>query len=239
MAMVKPDNIPEGDFANYFCTYGFVLQGRTAAGWALTLRAAVRRRYLYHQKEMLEDQVRMQAYYDAVFCNKACFEGKARPPQHGRRIPARRLTPAPRTGCAGRGHRQRHPIHLGGAGGRAQGVRRRGEAALRRPLRQLCRAHALHRAPARNLRGSARGARFKSHVGSALGEPRRIRGAAPPGSRRSCSRRSFAASRCRRAVCAARTMRVRSRRAVLCCVLTRRVPHHCLRRRTWRRTHAR
>ena len=27
MAMVKPDNIPEGDFANYFCTYGCVLQG--------------------------------------------------------------------------------------------------------------------------------------------------------------------------------------------------------------------
>ncbi|MQM06508.1 hypothetical protein Taro_039332, partial [Colocasia esculenta] len=35
------------DFANYFCTYGF----------------------LYHQKEMLSDRVRMDAYYNAVFDN--------------------------------------------------------------------------------------------------------------------------------------------------------------------------
>ena len=91
--MVKPDNIPEGDFANYFCTYGFVATARRVAGVELTRRAAVRRRYLYHQKEMLEDQVRMQAYYDSVFQNKACFEGKARPsPCRGRRIPARWLT---------------------------------------------------------------------------------------------------------------------------------------------------
>eukprot|EP00240_Pyramimonas_obovata_P003881 CAMPEP_0118931792 /NCGR_PEP_ID=MMETSP1169-20130426/8007_1 /TAXON_ID=36882 /ORGANISM="Pyramimonas obovata, Strain CCMP722" /LENGTH=374 /DNA_ID=CAMNT_0006874333 /DNA_START=141 /DNA_END=1265 /DNA_ORIENTATION=+ len=54
MAAVKPTNIPDGDFANYFCTYGF----------------------LYHQKEMLEDQVRMQSYYDSVFKNKAQFKDK-------------------------------------------------------------------------------------------------------------------------------------------------------------------
>jgi protein arginine N-methyltransferase 1 len=29
---------------------------------------------LYHQKEMLEDQRRMQAYYDSVFENKAQFQ---------------------------------------------------------------------------------------------------------------------------------------------------------------------
>lgn len=33
-------------------------------------------RFLYHQKEMLEDGVRMRAYHDAVFLNKQCFEGK-------------------------------------------------------------------------------------------------------------------------------------------------------------------
>ncbi|XP_057968207.1 protein arginine N-methyltransferase PRMT10 [Malania oleifera] len=42
------------DFANYFCTYGF----------------------LYHQKEMLCDRVRMDAYYSAVFENKHHFLGK-------------------------------------------------------------------------------------------------------------------------------------------------------------------
>ncbi|XP_042061946.1 protein arginine N-methyltransferase PRMT10-like [Salvia splendens] len=42
------------DFANYFCTYGF----------------------LYHQKEMLCDRVRMDAYYNAVFQNKHHFKGK-------------------------------------------------------------------------------------------------------------------------------------------------------------------
>jgi len=52
--VAKPDNIPDGDFANYLCTYG----------------------YLYHQKEMLEDQKRMQSYYDAVFGNQKLFEGK-------------------------------------------------------------------------------------------------------------------------------------------------------------------
>lgn len=36
------------------------------------------RSYLFHQKEMLEDQVRMQAYHNAVFHNKSCFEGKVR-----------------------------------------------------------------------------------------------------------------------------------------------------------------
>ncbi|XP_057507682.1 protein arginine N-methyltransferase PRMT10-like isoform X1 [Actinidia eriantha] len=42
------------DFANYFCTYGF----------------------LYHQKEMLCDRVRMDSYYNAVFDNKHHFDGK-------------------------------------------------------------------------------------------------------------------------------------------------------------------
>ncbi|CAG9460576.1 unnamed protein product [Pedinophyceae sp. YPF-701] len=42
------------DFANYFCTYG----------------------YLYHQKDMLEDHKRTGAYYRAVMNNKKCFEGK-------------------------------------------------------------------------------------------------------------------------------------------------------------------
>ncbi|KAK3210842.1 hypothetical protein Dsin_015548 [Dipteronia sinensis] len=43
------------DFANYFCTYAF----------------------LYHQKEMLSDRVRMDAYYNAIFQNKHHFQGKA------------------------------------------------------------------------------------------------------------------------------------------------------------------
>lgn len=42
------------DFANYFCTYAF----------------------LYHQKEMLSDRVRMDAYFNAVFQNKHHFLGK-------------------------------------------------------------------------------------------------------------------------------------------------------------------
>ncbi|XP_076890352.1 protein arginine N-methyltransferase PRMT10-like [Bidens hawaiensis] len=42
------------DFANYFCTYAF----------------------LYHQKEMLSDRVRMDAYYNSVFNNKHHFIGK-------------------------------------------------------------------------------------------------------------------------------------------------------------------
>ncbi|KAL9993250.1 putative methyltransferase [Helianthus debilis subsp. tardiflorus] len=42
------------DFANYFCTYAF----------------------LYHQKEMLSDRVRMDAYYHSVFNNKHHFIGK-------------------------------------------------------------------------------------------------------------------------------------------------------------------
>ncbi|CAN1216607.1 Protein arginine N-methyltransferase PRMT10, partial [Linum perenne] len=44
----------EVDFANYFCTYAF----------------------LYHQKEMLSDRVRMDAYYDSIFRNKHHFLGK-------------------------------------------------------------------------------------------------------------------------------------------------------------------
>ncbi|KAF8393258.1 hypothetical protein HHK36_021499 [Tetracentron sinense] len=42
------------DFANYFCTYGF----------------------LYHQKKMLCDRVRMDAYFNAIFDNKEHFHGK-------------------------------------------------------------------------------------------------------------------------------------------------------------------
>lgn len=42
------------DFANYFCTYGF----------------------LYHQKDMLCDRVRMDSYFNAVFKNKHHFQGK-------------------------------------------------------------------------------------------------------------------------------------------------------------------
>ncbi|XP_062228002.1 protein arginine N-methyltransferase PRMT10 [Phragmites australis] len=44
----------EVDFANYFCTYA----------------------YLYHQKEMLCDRVRMDAYHSAVFRNAPHFRGK-------------------------------------------------------------------------------------------------------------------------------------------------------------------
>lgn len=42
------------DFANYFCTYG----------------------YLYHQKQMLMDHVRMRSYHSAIMRNKHLFEGK-------------------------------------------------------------------------------------------------------------------------------------------------------------------
>lgn len=42
------------DFANYFCSYG----------------------YLYHQKQMLMDHVRMKAYHSAIMSNKKLFEGK-------------------------------------------------------------------------------------------------------------------------------------------------------------------
>ncbi|KAL5976965.1 class I-like SAM-binding methyltransferase superfamily [Asimina triloba] len=42
------------DFANYFCTYAF----------------------LYHQKEMLSDRVRMDAYNNAIFYNPNHFRGK-------------------------------------------------------------------------------------------------------------------------------------------------------------------
>ncbi|KAK9101919.1 hypothetical protein Sjap_019173 [Stephania japonica] len=42
------------DFANYFCTYGF----------------------LYHQKEMLCDRVRMDAYFNSIFQNKHHFHSK-------------------------------------------------------------------------------------------------------------------------------------------------------------------
>lgn len=42
------------DFANYFCTYAF----------------------LYHQKQMLEDQRRMSAYFDAIMQNRPLFQDK-------------------------------------------------------------------------------------------------------------------------------------------------------------------
>jgi len=42
------------DFANYFCSYSF----------------------LYHQKQMLMDHVRMRAYHSAIMTNKSLFEGK-------------------------------------------------------------------------------------------------------------------------------------------------------------------
>lgn len=42
------------DFANYFCTYA----------------------YLYHQKEMLSDRVRMNAYFNSIFQNKHHFLAK-------------------------------------------------------------------------------------------------------------------------------------------------------------------
>ncbi len=42
------------DFANYFCSYA----------------------YLYHQKQMLMDHVRMRAYHSAIVGNRALFEGK-------------------------------------------------------------------------------------------------------------------------------------------------------------------
>mmetsp|Transcript_2034 Transcript_2034/g.4594 ORF Transcript_2034/g.4594 Transcript_2034/m.4594 type:complete len:369 (-) Transcript_2034:88-1194(-) len=42
------------DYSNYFCSYG----------------------YLYHQKEMLEDTVRMDSYRTAILGNASCFEDK-------------------------------------------------------------------------------------------------------------------------------------------------------------------
>ena len=54
MVVTKPKDIGDADFANYFCTYG----------------------YLYHQKDMLEDQSRMTAYSDAVRLNPDSFRGK-------------------------------------------------------------------------------------------------------------------------------------------------------------------
>lgn len=42
------------DYANYFCSYA----------------------YLYHQKQMLMDHVRMRAYHSAIMSNKSLFEGK-------------------------------------------------------------------------------------------------------------------------------------------------------------------
>ncbi|CAI7793584.1 unnamed protein product [Closterium sp. NIES-54] len=50
----RPQVDKAADFANYFCTYA----------------------YLYHQKDMLSDRVRMNAYRDAVMKNKAHFIDK-------------------------------------------------------------------------------------------------------------------------------------------------------------------
>jgi len=52
--LAKPKDISEADFANYFCTYG----------------------YLYHQKDMLEDQDRMTAYFNSVKMNPTQFKDK-------------------------------------------------------------------------------------------------------------------------------------------------------------------
>ena len=138
----KPENIPEGDFANYFCTYGHVPAACTALVASLqslhrvlwmTLQLCPSRRFLYHQKEMLEDQVRMQAYYDAVHKNKSSFEGKARGGRGGGaatfgrwrlRLPTAHTASCRPPGCPGRGHGERHPGRVGSAGGSAQGVRR-------------------------------------------------------------------------------------------------------------------
>jgi len=54
MVVMKPKEIGDADFANYFCTYG----------------------YLYHQKDMLEDQARMTAYHNAVRMNPRSFKDK-------------------------------------------------------------------------------------------------------------------------------------------------------------------
>lgn len=54
MVVTKPADIGDADFANYFCTYG----------------------YLYHQKDMLEDQNRMTAYNNAVRLNPDSFKDK-------------------------------------------------------------------------------------------------------------------------------------------------------------------
>ncbi|KAF3442530.1 hypothetical protein FNV43_RR16446 [Rhamnella rubrinervis] len=50
-----PSVVDKGvDFAQYFCTYSF----------------------LYHQKEMLSDRVRMDAYFNSIFQNKHHFNGR-------------------------------------------------------------------------------------------------------------------------------------------------------------------
>lgn len=67
MAEFTNEEIPDGstimkgteadkaaDYANYFCSYS----------------------YLYHQKQMLMDHVRMRAYHSAIMNNKHLFEGK-------------------------------------------------------------------------------------------------------------------------------------------------------------------
>lgn len=70
------------DFANYFCSYGknCVVQstyshvshdGRAAA-------VSLRTGYLYHQKDMLQDRGRMDAYRNAIMRNPGCFADKAR-----------------------------------------------------------------------------------------------------------------------------------------------------------------
>lgn len=52
--MASPPVDKAADFANYFCTYAF----------------------LYHQKEMLSDSVRMDAYHSSVFKNPKHFRNK-------------------------------------------------------------------------------------------------------------------------------------------------------------------
>ena len=83
MVVMKPKEIGDADFANYFCTYG----------------------YLYHQKDMLEDQARMTAYHNAVRMNPRSFKDK--------------VVLDVGTGSGIR--------HLGGAERRQEGVRRGGD----------------------------------------------------------------------------------------------------------------
>ena len=105
------------DFANYFSTYA----------------------YLYHQKEMLSDRVRMDAYYDAIFKNARHFRGKVRASSSFRpfyscnplflgplNFVGVECSPYPNSShpdCVGRWHRKRHLGNLVGSSWRPQSIR--------------------------------------------------------------------------------------------------------------------